>query len=583
MKLNPSLKASVPSLVTLVLFMSGCGPSTRVVINPDDGTAVVIANPSQLAASLRDASDAFFEQATVPKIVLQLAESQERKLREDARQYVRCTLVEEGHEPLVDIGLKLKGAVGSFQGLDEKPAFTINVGKYRRSNSFHRLQKFHLNNSVQDELYTNEWLCASICREAGIPAPRVTHARVWLNDRDMGLYVVKEGFDGQFLKRHFRESDGNLYDGGFCQDIDSDLEKDAGKGSSDLSDLRELNAACAEADLENRWQLISKCLDLPAFQSFIAFEMMAGHWDGYVANRNNYRVYFPPDSKRAWFLPHGMDQMFQDPGFQTFGHTPAIVASAVRSNPDWNLQFRKRVGHLLPLFDGDRLASRVKTLHQKIRPELRKWNADSLESFDKQAVQLQERLQERYLNIVQQLTEPDPPVPDESGREEMNEDSETLEIGEEESVLLLDWEPKQETPASLLGQAEAPEGSGEASLNQVLYHVAVGDSNDCIASWRKTVRLLEGHYQLTCEMRVNEVVPRESDDRGIGAGLRISGMNRENALVGSSDWVEVRYDFHVHQEQQDVQLVAELRATKGELIMKNTKLKRLKPTEHETK
>ena len=365
---------------------------------------------SRLTTTKRDASDDFFESATIPRIVLRLADVQERKLSDDARQYVRCTLVEDGGEPLVDVGLKLKGAAGSFREFSDKPAFTINVNKFRKQQSFHQLNKFHLNNSVQDELFTNEWLCASICRDAGIPAPRVTHARVWLNDRDLGLYVVKEGFDRQLLKRHFRDPDGNLYDGGFCQDIDAELEKDLGNGPSDLTDLRALNEACVEADPEKRWEQMAQRLDLDGFNALMAFEMMACHWDGYVANRNNYRIYFQPDSKRAWFLPHGMDQMFQDPGFQTFGQTPAIVANSVRNNPQWNLQFRQRVAELLPLFEGDRLTDRVKELQKKLRPAMMELNPDGIAEFDEQMAQLQSRLHERYQSIAQQLTEPDPPM-----------------------------------------------------------------------------------------------------------------------------------------------------------------------------
>ena len=469
----------------------------------------------------------------------------------------------------LEVGLKLKGAAGSFRELADKPAITINTNKYRKQQSFHQLEKFHLNNSVQDELYVNEWLCASICHEAGIPAPRVTHAHLWINERDVGLYVVKEGFDRQFLKRHFRDASGNLYDGGFCQDIDSQLEKDAGNGPNDLSDLRALKDACEETDAEIRRTQIERRLEVDAFQAFMAFEMMACHWDGYVANRNNYRIYFPPDSKRAWFLPHGMDQMFQDPGFQTFGQTPAIVASAVRSNPEWNSQFRQRVAKLLPLFEGDRLAGLVEQLQRKLRPTLLELNPDGISEFDQQMTQIKNRLHERYRCITQHLTEPDPAV---------EQDATTvMEFGDGEPVALEDWDPQQETQDSQLVRTDLPENTVAASEDGVVYSVAVGDSSDCVASWRKAVFLAQGHYRLIAQMRVDEVVPRENDVRGVGAGLRISGMNRDNHLVNSSDWCEISYDFKVTEEQQSVQLVAELRATKGTMAMKNARLKQLVP------
>ncbi len=547
-----------------LVFAEGCGPrKTQTSVNKRLPTST----------SQRDASDDFFENPGVSRIVLQLTDNQQQKLSEDARQYVRCTLTLDDAKPLVDVGLKLKGAAGSFQALSEKPAFTINVNKYNKQQSFYQLEKFHLNNSVQDELYANEWLCSTICREAGIPSPRVTHARVWLNNRDLGLYVLKEGFDHHFLKRHFRDPNGNLYDGGFCQDIDCELERDAGKGASDLSDLRELHDACLEGDPEKRRVRMEQRLDVEAFVSFLAFEMMSCHWDGYVANRNNYRVYFPPDTNRAQFLPHGMDQMFQDPGFQTFGNTPAIVASAFRSNDEWNAQVRRRVEQLLPLFEGDRLSARVKELHQKLRPALMQLNPEGISEFDAQLVGLQERLHERYINIAQHLTEPDPPTPDPS----MERDGLLLDFGVDEVIDVIDWEPKQETEGAKLARVEPSEDSDDMSERQVLYSIEVGESNDCVASWRKTVQLPQGTYRFIAQLRINGVAPRHNDDRGIGAGLRISGHHRENALVGTSDWHETSYDFHIAEEQQSVQLIAELRATQGSMKMKNAQLKRLEP------
>lgn len=557
---------------------AGCKPNATRTFAETKATAAKTATPvlpsnATKATADRDASDVFFENESIPNIVLQLTPEQERKLTENARQYVRCKLVENGGSALVDVGLKLKGAAGSFQELSGKPAFTINVNKFRKQQSFHDLDKFHLNNSVQDELYTNEWLCSSICRDAGIPAPRVTHARVWLNDRDLGFYVVKEGFDARFLKRHFLDPTGNLYDGGFCQDIDAELEKDAGDGPSDLSDVRALHEACSEPDLETRWKRISEHLDLDAFLRFMAFEMMAGHWDGYAANCNNYRIYFPPTTKQALFLPHGMDQTFQDAGFQTFGQANAIVARSIRENPDWDDLFRQRVNEMLPLFQGDRLASRVRSLQAKIRPKLMEWDAERVAGFDEQMNEYRESLHERYRNIAQQLAEPNPPPPE----PEMEPEPKwfALEIGE--TVALADWEPKQETESSVLDQTEPAEGADEPSGSTAEYSISVGDSDDCVASWRTWVQLPEGHYLLIAQLRVNEVVPRENDDRGIGAGLRISGTNRDNSLVSTSDWQEVSYDFHLLEEKQSVQLVAELRATKGSMTMKNLQLKRLEP------
>jgi spore coat protein H len=148
-----------------------------------------------------DASDAFFKGGAIPQLRIQVSEAELEKLKANDRTYVRCTVVENRKTTYQDMAIKLKGAAGSFREWDDRPALTLNSNKFRKGQTFHGLDKFHLNNSVQDETYVQEWLCEEICRSAGVPATRVTHARVWLNDRDVGLYVLKEGFDKTFLQR----------------------------------------------------------------------------------------------------------------------------------------------------------------------------------------------------------------------------------------------------------------------------------------------------------------------------------------------------------------------------------------------
>src|SRR4029079_9819814 len=180
-----------------------------------------------------------------------------------------------------------------------------------------------------------ELICSELFLAAGVPTPRTTHARVWLNGRDLGLYVLKEGFDKTFLKRHFKDPTGNLYDGGFVQDIDADLEKDAGEGPDDRSDLKSLVAATRESDSAKRFEKLEALVDIDQFLTFTALELMCSHWDGYVNNRNNYRVYFDPTGKRFHFFPHGMDQMFGDPNASVLQTPGALVAQAIMLNPEW--------------------------------------------------------------------------------------------------------------------------------------------------------------------------------------------------------------------------------------------------------
>ena len=117
-----------------------------------------------------------------------------------------------------------------------------------------------------------ELLCGELFRAAGVPAARTTHARVELNGRDLGLYVLKEGFTKTFLRRYFKNPDGNLFDGGFLREISEPLQKMSGNETNGHAPLRALVAAAEELDPRKRLERLERVLDVDRFLSFIAME-----------------------------------------------------------------------------------------------------------------------------------------------------------------------------------------------------------------------------------------------------------------------------------------------------------------------
>ena len=486
-------------------------------------------------------ADAFFAETKIRRIEFRVVEPQVQRLREDARRYVPTTLIESG-KTYEQVGLKLKGAAGSFRGVDDRPAYTVNVDRERKKQHFHGLQKFHLNNSVQDESYLSEWTCAALCEAAGLPTPRVSFAEVRFNDRDWGLYVLKESFDKSFLQRHFADPEGNLYDGGFLVDIDSNLEKDSGRGPDDFSDLKGLLAACREPDQAVRWKLLEERLDLDAFLTFMAVERLQCHWDGYTMNRNNYRIYFDPKTGKAHFFPHGMDQMFGDPGFPLFHRGEPIVAAAVLQNPKWRASYRRRIEQLLPQYSQENLLAIADRAEARLRPYFESRGPDAVRHHEERARDFKGRLAARYEGVVRQLQEAEPlPVEfDATGRFELK-----------------DWFVMQESADSQL-QAEEVGGAKR-------WRIRTGASGHCVASWRQRVLLEQGSYEFEATIATRGVEPAP-DETGRGAGIRISGGRRDNQVAGDSKGQKVVFAFDVQEPTRELVLVNELRATRGEAI-----------------
>ena len=76
----------------------------------------------------------------------------------------------------------------------------------------------------------------------------------------------------------------------------------------------------------------------------------------------------------------------------------------------------------------------------------------------------------------------------------------------------------------------------------------------------------EGSYRFETLAKVSGVVSLMNTNKGGGAGIRHSGIRspRTNQLEGSSDWKNLNYEFQLKYEEE-VQLLCELRATKGEV------------------
>jgi hypothetical protein len=286
-----------------------------------------------------------FDRPTVVDFQLQLAETNYQALRAEPREYTPATVIVNGRA-YHDVGVKLKGAAGSFRSVEDRPAMTLHFSKYFKGQRVFGLRRLHLNNSVQDESRMNEYLGSLLFREAGVPTPRVAWATVRINDRKLGLYVLKEAFESEFLRLYFGSDKGNLYEGGFVRDLDLGMVKESGEGPDDRSDVKALCAAMEEKDATNRWEKLNRLVDVERFVTYAALSVMVADWDGYPMNRNNYRVYFRPSDGRAVFMPHGMDQLFQRTWYELDASWNGSMAWAIFDTPQGMALYQERCRQL---------------------------------------------------------------------------------------------------------------------------------------------------------------------------------------------------------------------------------------------
>src|SRR5437868_3627713 len=89
-------------------------------------------------AKTKDESSRFFAAKAVPRFAIGLDEAALKQLRQDPRKLAHATVTVDGAE-FKDVGIHLKGGAGSYRGVDDRPALTLNFDKYVDHQRFHGL------------------------------------------------------------------------------------------------------------------------------------------------------------------------------------------------------------------------------------------------------------------------------------------------------------------------------------------------------------------------------------------------------------------------------------------------------------
>ncbi len=263
-----------------------------------------------------------FQIERVVDIELSIDDAGLAALAADPYTYVVGDVTIDGTE-FSDVGLRIKGRLGSLRYLPSKSAFKIDFLQFGQGRRPDGLEKLNVNNMVQDCAMAHEYASYGAHDLVGVPAPRVAYASVRLNGELYGLYSLIEDYDDEFLKDRFDDASGNLYDGDYKLYSSSDyqlidftasaqslFELDEGEDVG-LEDIRAVTNARLAAGTSTFAEDMSEVVNMEQFAVFMAVSAWTGHYDSYSYYSNNYRVYFDPaDDGRAVFLPWDPDWAF---------------------------------------------------------------------------------------------------------------------------------------------------------------------------------------------------------------------------------------------------------------------------------
>jgi hypothetical protein len=315
-----------------------------------------------------------------------------------------------------------------------------------------------------------------------------------------------------------------------------------------MARLKELADAAREIDYAKRMSRLAEVLDLDRFLSFMAIESMTGHWDGYIGNRNNYRIYDDPQSGKFVFMTHGMDQMFQRPD-QSLVLPGALLGGAILASQEWRDRFYDRIAQLRKMcFSNDAVVAELEALSRRSAPLFEEESKQQVQEHKNRLADLRSRILERTKNIDYQLNNrPKPLTFDSAGLAKLE-----------------GWTPGTQ---AMQGNVTTEQIKEEGKPRLKLTCKAPGG----IVSWRTIVLLNQGRYSFVGQIKTIGV--KSADPEMPGAGLRISGAKSRPKLDGDSAWSAMTFDFEVTEPSREVVLVCELRAEAGTALFDPATLK----------
>ena len=299
---------------------------------------IVVGTLYQENLSRADESSAVFAKDQLLNVEIELDAAQWHELRTGHRtigeglsqitekpyEYYQATVTING-QTIENVGVRKKGFFGSV--VSTRPSLKLRFDKYVKNRTFRSLEMMTLNNNVQDFSQAHQVMAYEFFDRAGIPTPRCNLARVTVNGEELGVYSHIESIRKPFIKRHFSNSKGYLYEG-YAGDFNEDdfprIVIKSGNEEKATLKLKQLYETINQGDQINVSDL-EGILNLEAFMQLWAAEVLIGHWDGYSGNRNNYYLYYDKQRDLFYFIPWGADAVFNDPGPFIFQPVPKSV------------------------------------------------------------------------------------------------------------------------------------------------------------------------------------------------------------------------------------------------------------------
>ena len=284
-------------------------------------------------------SDDFFNPETLQRIDLWLHEADWSKLRQNFQEntYYPADLTWNGIS-VANIGIRSRG-LGSRSST--KPGLRVDIDRYSTTAQFLGLKSFVLDNLTQDNTGVKETVTMRFYTRLGIPAPRETHTRLYVNGQYAGLYGLVESVDKTMMGRVFGSIGDNVQNDGYLFEYNYvlgspwrfthegsalapykarfDIKTNESHAESTIwGPIEELVRLVNDTGAAGLEQAIGDRLDLPAFVRYISAQNFVADYDGFNGydGMNNFYLYRKENSPQHVIIAWDEDNAFLQPDYQ---------------------------------------------------------------------------------------------------------------------------------------------------------------------------------------------------------------------------------------------------------------------------
>lgn len=288
--------------------------------------------------SVAQTQDDLFNPDVLQRVELWLNDSDWEKLKAAFQEntYYPADVVWNG-QTVRNVGIRSRG-LGSRRA--EKPGLRVDFDRYSSGQQFLGLKSFVLDNLTQDFSGIKETATMRFFTRLGIPAPRETHTRLFVNGQYAGLYALVESVDKTMMGRVFGsigddiQNDGYLFEYNYVigspwrftyegraltpYQLRFDIKTNESHAPSviwgPIETLVGLVNGSSSSDFE---RVVSPLVDLPAFVRYIAAQNFVAQDDGFNGydGMNNFYMYRLENSTINRFIAWDEDNAFLSPSF----------------------------------------------------------------------------------------------------------------------------------------------------------------------------------------------------------------------------------------------------------------------------